>query len=226
MAMTLKLTPTTERVLGALIEKQMSTPDTYPLTLNALVNACNQKTNRDPVLGLDVETVQTAVDALRQQRLVWQVMTQGSRVPKYEVHLDDVAIFNDRQLAILCELLLRGQQTPGELRTHTARLTDFPAVAAVERALQTLSDHDNGPFVVKLPRQPGHKENRYRHLLGSEEAPLADKPPEALSTNGRTRGKHGSGCDRLTEVASRLDALQAQVDDLARALTEFKAQFE
>jgi uncharacterized protein YceH (UPF0502 family) len=220
--MPLNLTPIEARIMGVLIEKHLSTPDYYPMTLNALVNACNQKTNRNPVMSLDGPAVQDAVDALRQRRLAWQVMTQGSRAPKYEYHLDDVAAFNDRQIAILCELLLRGEQTPGELRAHTARLTDFPAVAAVERALQTLIDHEKGPFTARLERRPGHKESRYRHLLGPP-ATLQVEEPEAADQQA---GGRKSGCDRLTQLESRVEELQTQLTGLAIAFEAFKQQFE
>ena len=121
------LTPVEARILGVLIEKQMSTPDYYPMTLNAVVTACNQKTNRAPVMDLDEPEVREGLDRLRQRRLVWQVKTQGSRVPKYEHNMGAAAEFSERELGLLCELLLRGPQTPGELRARSSRLVEFHA---------------------------------------------------------------------------------------------------
>ena len=145
--MEISLNDVETRILGVLIEKEMSTPNYYPLTLNALVNACNQRTNRDPVMDLDEVTVSEALARIRTDRLVWQVKTQGSRALKYQHNMKDLADLSNRALALLCELLLRGPQTAGELRTRTARMTDFDSVPAVEHALKKLAEHEKGPFV-------------------------------------------------------------------------------
>ena len=136
--MEISLNDVEARILGVLIEKEMSTPDYYPLTLNALVNACNQKTNRDPVMDLDEDTVSESLVRMRTDRLVWQVKTQGSRALKYQHNMKDLAGLSNRALALLCELLLRGPQTAGELRTRTGRMADFDGVPAVEHALKKL----------------------------------------------------------------------------------------
>jgi uncharacterized protein len=213
--MEIALNPIEARILGALIEKQMSTPDYYPLTLNTLVSACNQKTNRDPVMNLDQAAVTGGLDSLRRQRLVWQVKTQGSRSPKYEHNLKDVAEFSSSELGILCELLLRGPQTAGELRVRSARLVEFGGLAAVEHTLQKLITHGKGPFAVELPRRPGHKENRFTHLFCALDLPaeLSEPSPAAPPEGG------------AAAETDRIAALEKTVADLQRALAEVRAQF-
>lgn len=223
--MTHDLTPIEARILGALIEKQMSTPDYYPLTLNALVNACNQRSNRDPVMALDRDDVETALTRLRHQHLVWQVKTHGSRALKYEHNLGEVAEFTKLEAAILCELLLRGPQTPGELRSRTARLMgeETPGLPAVDRALDKLSGHEKGPFVLERPRRAGQKENRFVHLfcrVAPEEAggefvapsdEIADMPKET---------------DRVRQLEERVTALESELAAMKRQFDSFKEQFE
>ena len=140
------LDPVEVRILGVLIEKQMATPDYYPLSLNAVCTACNQRSNREPVMDLDEAAVQAAVDRLRNRRLVWQIRTHGSRIPKYRHNLEEVADFSDREMAVLCVLFLRGPQTAGELRQRTVRLAEFHALPAVEHTLQKLAGREEGPF--------------------------------------------------------------------------------
>lgn len=218
------LTPIEARILGALIEKALSTPDYYPLTRNALINACNQKSNRDPVMALDEGAVETALDRLRHQHLVWQVKTHGSRALKYEHNMKDVAEFTQTEVAILCELLLRGPQTPGELRSRTARLmADAPGLAAVERALEKLAAHEKGPFVLERPRRPGQKENRFVHLFckvdGEEEAfesaaPSAELPDILVEK------------DRISQLEERIAALESALAEMKTAFDAFREQFE
>ena len=153
------------RVLGALIEKDITTPDYYPLSLNALVNACNQKNNRDPVMALDEDAVQAALDSLQVQRLAGPASGADSRVPKYEHRLQEVFNFDRREIAILCVLLLRGAQTPGELRGRAERMYRFEGLEDVHGALDRLSQRQP-PLVAVLPRQPGTKESRYMQLFG------------------------------------------------------------
>src|SRR5580704_2742660 len=155
------------RVLGALIEKDITTPDYYPMSLNALVNACNQKNNRDPVMALEEDAVRAALDSLQGQRLAGPASGADSRVTKYEHRLQEVFNFDRRETAVLCVLLLRGPQTPGELRGRTERMYRFETLDDVQGALQKLMARE--PALVKvLARAPGTKESRYAHLLGGE----------------------------------------------------------
>src|SRR5271168_5298526 len=155
------------RVLGSLVEKDVTTPDYYPLSLNALVNACNQKNNRDPVMNLDEDSVRQALDTLQQKRLAGPTSSADSRVTKYEHRLQEVFNFTRGETAILCVLLLRGPQTPGELRGRTERMYRFEELEDVLSALQRLMQREPS-LVTALPRQPGTKEIRYAHLLSGE----------------------------------------------------------
>jgi uncharacterized protein YceH (UPF0502 family) len=174
--MNLHLTAVEARVIGALVEKEITTPDQYPLSLNSLVAACNQKTNRDPVLELDERTVQDALAALAKRYLVMERSGFGSRVLKYRHRLcngdHNPLQFSAQELAIVCELLLRGPQTPGELRGRAQRLAPFADLGQVESTLERLATREDGPFVVKLPRQAGSRESRYAQLF-------TDRPAEA-----------------------------------------------
>src|SRR6185437_13663869 len=156
--MNIELTPHEARVIGCLIEKQITTPDQYPLSLNALVNACNQKSNRDPPMSVDEPTIQNTLDHLIRKHLVVERSGFGSRVPKYQHRLCNTEFgplkFTPRELAIVCELLVRGAQTPGELRTRAARMASFSEIGQVEAALESLSRRADGPFIVRLPREP------------------------------------------------------------------------
>ncbi len=199
------------RILGVLIEKQMATPDHYPLTLNALVNACNQTTNRDPVMRLDKVAVEESLTRLRNDRLVFQVKAQRSRALKYEHNMKDVADFSDRELGILCVLLLRGPQTVGELRSRTGRLAEFHGLAAVEHTLKKLANHESDSFVQRLARRPGHKENRYAHLFGEMVQQTEEDGPDD---------------DRVELLEKRVKDLRAELDDLKAQIYAFKRQFE
>ena len=215
--------PIEARVLGSLIEKRISTPDHYPLTLNSLTTACNQKSNRDPVMDLDEKTIVRALDGLREKRIAWQVRTAGSRMPKYEHNLEKIAEFSTWEIGILCELLLRGPQTVGELRSHTARLYKFDDLSEVNATLRQLSEREDGPFVVKLPRRAGRKECRYSHLF-SGEAPV-DKDdgspvPEAATLEVRAEN------ERIAKLEEQVSALEAELNDLKRKFDEFTRQFE
>src|SRR5471032_16705 len=154
------------RVLGALVEKQIATPDYYPLSLNALANACNQLTNRDPVMSLDEAAVAGAIEALRERRLATVFHGAESRVVRYKHTLTDAILLTPAEVALLCVLMLRGPQTVGELRTRTERLFKFDTLPEVEEALNALAARAADPLVVKLPRAPGTKESRYTQLLG------------------------------------------------------------
>ena len=216
-----KLNEVEARILGVLIEKQMATPDYYPLTLNALVNACNQKTNREPVMDLSEEDVEEALGALRHRRLVWQVKAQGSRALKYEQNLEQIAEFSKSEQAILCALLLRGPQTAGELRTRTTRLIEFHALPAVEHTLQNLMEHEKGPFVVRLERRPGQKENRFAHLFFEpDESDGVYAPVERIEMP-----EDPEAADTRPGGNERLEALEGKVEELAMELAELKERF-
>ena len=163
----MQLTPTEARVLGALIEKEITTPEYYPLSLNALVNACNQKNNRDPVTSLDEAEVRQALHGLETERLAGPVRGD-TRVPKYEHRVQEVFNFTRGEIAVVCVLLLRGPQTPGELRTRTERMYKFDELSDVQSVLQRLIAREPEPLVKILPRQPGTKEARYAHLLSGD----------------------------------------------------------
>lgn len=220
---TYNLSPVEGRVLGVLIEKQMATPDYYPMTLNSLTAGCNQKTNRDPVMNLDEDAVVEALESLRSQHLVWQVKTQGSRVSKFEHNMQEVASFSTPELAILCLLLVRGAQTAGELRSRTGRLATFPGLEAVEHHLRRLQEHENGPFVVKLPRQPGHKESRYCHLLSE----VSDQEPSP--ENGtEVKAPPVGGFDKavIERLEDRVVSLEAELKALKQEFDDFRRQFD
>lgn len=222
--MDIKLNAVEARILGVLIEKQMATPDYYPLTLNALINACNQKTNRDPVMDLSQTDVDEALTRLRTDRLVWQVKAQGSRALKYEHNIKNIADFSDREISILCVLLLRGPQTAGELRARTARLTAFHGLAAVEHTLQKLINHEKGPFAVQLDRRPGHKENRYAHLFC--EVDQASDRDIALQAAIPIVKEKSPETERMENLERKVNDLHAQIEELKAQFQEFKSQFE
>ena len=193
----LELSALEARVVGCLLEKQIATPDQYPLSLNALVNACNQKSNRDPVMNLQEREVQPVVDALIRKQVVLEKSGFGSRVPKYHQLFCNTQFgslkFSPAQTAIVCELLLRGPQTPGELRTHAGRLATVNGLDEVESALEDLETRPEGPFVVKLPREPGRRESRFAQLFtgpidiaAMEAAQAASAPLDAASAPSLT----------------------------------------
>jgi len=218
------------RIMGVLIEKQMTTPDYYPLTLNALVGACNQKSNREPVMRLDNEQVSQALKQLRDKHLVWQIRTHGSRTAKYEHNLQQaVADFSGKELALLCILLLRGPQTPGELKTRTSRMFEFHGLAALEHALNKLISHEQGPFIVKLERRPGHKENRYAHLfcgpVQAEPVSSGDEPPQTAPTRPRAAASSDQEA-RVAALEQKVRDLETELEALKNSFRDFKSQFE
>jgi uncharacterized protein len=170
------------RIIGCLIEKEITTPEQYPLSLNALTNACNQKSNRDPVLGLDESTVQETLDELKKKHFVQEKSGFGSRVVKYQHRFCNTEFgalkFPAQALGIICVLFLRGPQTPGELRTRTNRLCEFADVQEVEAILQSLMEDESGPYVTKLAREPGKRESRYAHLFSGDvpDADVSERP--------------------------------------------------
>jgi uncharacterized protein YceH (UPF0502 family) len=206
------------RVLGALIEKDITTPDYYPLSLNALVNACNQKNNRDPVMTLDEDAVRAALDSLQAQRLAGPASGADSRVTKYEHRLQEVFNFDRREIAILCVLLLRGAQTPGELRGRAERMYRFEELEHVHATLDRLSQRQP-PLVAVLPRQPGTKESRYMHLL-SGNAPAAEVAPARMPHN------HSPGDGRIAILENDVAELRKEVAEMQQQLAAFRKQFE
>jgi uncharacterized protein len=222
VAMRIELDSLEARVIGCLIEKQITTPDQYPLSLNALVSACNQKSNRDPVMSLDESTVQRTVDALSRKHLILERSGFGSRVPKYQ-HLFcnteyGTLKFSPQELAIVCELLLRGPQTPGELRSRASRMASFAEVSEVEAALQSLLERESGPLVARLAREPGRRESRYMHLFSGEAPPqsaaTADMPPDDAAppaVGGET-------------LASRVAKLEEEVQRLRTEMAALKSR--
>jgi uncharacterized protein YceH (UPF0502 family) len=205
------------RVLGALIEKDITTPDYYPLSLNALVNACNQKNNRDPVMTLDEDAVRAALDSLQMQRLAGPASGADGRVTKYEHRLQEVFNFDRREIAILCVLLLRGAQTPGELRGRTERMYRFEELEDVLATLDRLSQRQP-PLVAVLPRQPGTKESRYMHLL-------ADAAPAEVAPL-RVQGSPSAGDDRIAILENDVAELRRELAEMRQQMEAFRKQFE
>src|SRR5256885_7486092 len=216
--MELSLTENEVRVLGSLIEKDITTPEYYPLSLNALINACNQKSNRDPVVQLDEAAVRDALSGLQERRMAGPSGGADSRVTKYEHRLQEVFNFSRQETAVLCVLLLRGPQTPGELRGRTERMHRFEALDDVQSALQKLMQHD--PALVKvLPRQPGTKESRWVHLM-AEDVPVAEAPSV-------TATDHGSGdTGRAARLEEEVAQLRREVGELKDQMERFRRQFE
>jgi uncharacterized protein len=206
------------RVLGSLIEKDITTPDYYPLSLNALVNACNQKNNRDPVMTLDEDAVRAALDSLQAKRLAGPASGADSRVTKYEHRMQEVFNFDRRETAILCVLLLRGAQTPGELRGRTERMYKFEALEDVIATLERLT-HREPPLVAILPRQPGTKESRYMHLF-SGDAPASAEPV------AQTTSRASIGEDRVARLEAEVGELRKEIAELKEQVAEFRRQFE
>lgn len=217
--MDIELTLYEARVIGSLIEKEITTPDQYPLSLNALTNACNQKSNREPVLELDEATVQETLDALVKRSLVSDQTGFGSRTTKYKHRFCNTEFgilkFSEQELGIICALLLRGPQTPGELRTHTNRLCKFRDMQEVESALEHLMERSDGPFVAKLAREPGKRESRYMHLF-SGDAPAIEFPGGTHSASDLS----GAELERLEQLEQRVDELEQEIVQLKRALEQ------
>jgi len=224
--MNIQLSALEARVVGCLIEKQITTPDQYPLSLNALVNACNQKSNRDPVLALDERTVQDTLDGLVKKHLVIEKSGFGSRVPKYQHVFCNTQFgslqFSPAETGIVAELLLRGAQTPGELRARAGRFAPIADVQEVETALDHLARREDGPFVMKLAREPGRREARYAHLFSGEPAQPA-APAGAFDADAPAppeRSGHAVAAPSATD--ERVSALEAQVAELRREVDELK----
>lgn len=211
------------RVLGALVEKDIATPEYYPLTLNALVNACNQKSSRDPVVSYDDQIVSRALQSLRDKKLAYVFSGADARVPKYGHLFNKAFDLTPPQVAVMCVLMLRGPQTPGELRSRTASLYHFDQLADVESTLQELSERDGEPLVVRLPRQPGTKESRYAHLLsGPVEFDATEPAPHPVSAVSAARMSE----ERIAKLEAEVEQLRRSLADLQQEFAEFKKQFE
>ena len=210
--MTTVLTEIEARVLGSLIEKQVTTPEYYPLTLNALTLACNQKNNRHPVTAYTENQVSQALDSLREKNLAYVFYGSTSRVPKYKHVMPEVMHLNPAEIALMCVLMLRGAQTLGELRGNAARLHEFSGLEEVEQTLNGLISLDSEPLVARLPRQPGQKEGRFAHLLSGE----VDVDALPAETPAPRRGG----------LEQRVDALAAEVEKLKEQFEQFRKQFE
>jgi uncharacterized protein len=208
--MDLHLEPAEARVIGSLIEKEITTPEYYPLSLNALVNACNQKSNREPVVAYDDVLVDGILESLRHKGLLIIATGAGSRVPKYGHRFTDRLNLGRREIAILCELMVRGPQTSGELRGRTERMHRFDDVAEIESVLERMPE-----LVVKMPRRPGEKEGRYSHLLcGPPSLEVMEESAPAMRQ------------DRVTSLESEVTQLRQEVESLKAAFAEFRKQFE
>ncbi len=206
------LTDIETRVLGALVEKQVTTPEYYPLTLNALTLACNQKNNRYPVTSYSESQVSAAVESLREKNLAYVFYGSTSRVPKFKHVMPEVLHLNNAEVALMCVLMLRGPQTPGELRGNGARLYEFAGLEEIEQTLNRLISREDEPLVVRLPRQAGQKEVRFAHLLSGEpkiEAVTSTDQPQPVETLGQ-----------------KVERLATEIEDLRRQFEQFKKQFE
>ncbi|MDP8220725.1 MAG: DUF480 domain-containing protein [Candidatus Stygibacter frigidus] len=203
----MKLTRIEVRILGALVEKEQTTPDYYPLSLNALRNACNQKSNRDPVMNVDEQTLIQTLDELREKKLVIFSTGQGQRVIKYKHNMSDALHLDQREISLLAALFLRGAQTQGELRLHTHRMHEFDSLDEVQQFLQKLNDREI-PLVRLLARQPGQKEQRYIHLLDDQEEVLDDIPEI-----------------QVEKPESEIEELKAKIEQLQEEITELKLDY-
>lgn len=229
--MNIHLSALEARLIGCLIEKAITTPDQYPLSLNALVNACNQKSNREPVLSVDERTVQESVESLVKKHFVLEKSGFGSRVPKYQHRFCNTGfgtlVFTPVETAIVCELLLRGPQTPGELRSRVPRMAPLQDGGEVDTALEDLATRPDGPFVKQLPREPGRRDSRYAHLFSGEDGiqltpgesdapPLAEAEPRPNIGDTEARGS----------LAARVQSLEEQVAALRQELEQLRGSIK
>jgi uncharacterized protein len=217
-----KLTDNEARVLGALIEKESTTPEYYPLSLNALINACNQKSNRDPLMHLDEDATRQALRGLNEQLLARSAASDG-RVAKFEHRLGETFNFDRKETAIVCELLLRGPQTPGELRSRAERMHPFEDLSEVQTTLQRLMRREP-PLVTLLPRQAGMKEARYAHLLSGDVQVANAGTQDFLSAPQASTKNHGA--EEIKKLEEEVAALREEVQALKQQFAEFRKQFE
>lgn len=218
------LTDEEVRVLGSLVEKSLTTPEYYPLSLNALKLACNQKSSREPVVEYDDATVARALEGLRDKHLVWYVDQAEARVQKYRHRFAEALDLSPEEVAVLAVLLLRGPQTAGEIRGRTGRMAHFPTVESVEEVLEALSAREEAPLVARLARQPGRKEHRYAHALSG--VPPEAAPGPAPATEPAPIAAARSERERIAALEARVDALADEVAALRETLESFRRQFE
>jgi uncharacterized protein len=211
------------RILGSLIEKEITTPEYYPLSLNSLIAACNQKTNRDPIMQLDESEAAQVLDSLKDKRLVWQLSTAGGRVPKFEHNFRSFFKLSDAETAVICVLLLRGPQTVGEIKSRTDRLFQFSSLEEVEKTIQKLSVHPSGPFVTEILRQSGQKEKRYMHLFSSEMVNAINASSEPVSTELK---KTKPEDERFALLENQISVLQQELNTLKNDFETFKKLLE
>lgn len=212
------------RVVGSLMEKQMTTPEYYPLTLNALLHACNQISNRDPVMSFDEKTVAQALESLREKNLAYVFYGADSRVPKYKHVMPEIFHLSQPEMAVLCVLLLRGPQTIGELRGRTGRMYEFTDLAEVESTLDKLITREDGPLAARLPRQPGKKDSRYGHLLAGE-IPIEEMPVRAPRTEPAIIEVRAEN-EKVSRLEAEVEQLRDEVSGLRQQFDDFKKQFE
>jgi uncharacterized protein YceH (UPF0502 family) len=205
------------RILACLIEKEMTTPEYYPLSLNSLTNACNQKSNRNPVVSYDETDVVCGLGSLEEKGLVRKTLTSGDRVSKYLHTILDRFDLSRQEMAILCELMLRGPQTVGEVRSHTERMSSFESLEEVENTLQGLAEHDP-PLTLKMPRETGRKECRYMHLFVGGVETLHDFSAEPATIQMSSQ-------EKIKKLEEEIIRLRSELEELKQAFTEFKAQF-
>src|SRR5215831_7580580 len=210
------------RVLGSLIEKQITTPEYYPLTLNALTAACNQKNNRNPVTSFTDTDVDEALYTLREKNLAYVFHGSTSRVPKYKHVVPEVMHLSPSEVAAMCVLMLSGPQTVGEIRTRGSRMYDFSGLEEVDETLRALAERDSEPLVMRLPRQPGQKDARYVHLLSG--TPDIEELSETVAAERTTR--RGGEAERLAAIEQQVQSLTEQVNKLTEQFDAFKKQFE
>ncbi len=220
--MTYDLSMEEVRVLGALMEKETTTPDYYPLTLNGLINACNQKSNREPVVSFDERTVLGAIDNLRDRQFAFRVQLADSRVPKYEQSFVKELGLTIQEAGVMGVLLLRGPQTPGEIRSRSARLYPFETMDEVFVTLDTLLEREEGALVMRLHLQPGRKEARYAHLLSGE----VEEAELEVVHESQPKQWRQSSTGRLDALEREVMTLREELAEVRRQFTEFKAQFE
>ncbi len=219
------LSPAETRVLGSLIEKEVTTPEYYPLSLNALINACNQRSNREPVMNLDEEAVRQALHGLEDLHLAGRARSADGRVTKYEHWLGEAFNFSRAETALVCVLLLRGPQTPGELRSRTDRLHRFEEIGEVLATLQKLMEREP-PLAAILPRQPGTKESRYAHLLSGGIESIAVTEPAFAHHEAGTVREAGAMSDQDTSHAERIAQLEATVEELRQEVTVLRQKID
>ncbi len=221
---TFALTPIETRILGCLLEKERTTPENYPLSINALTGACNQSTNREPVMSLDEKTVEAGVNSLREKKLASVIFGAGSRVQKYRHRLPEHYELTPAETALLCVLLLRGPQTPGELRSRTERMAPFENTTEVEARLDELARGDS-PLVLKQPARPGQKESRYIQLL-SAEIPAQDEAVSATSYLPSAVSSEPASPSKVEALTTEVAALRTELEQLREEFRAFRKQFE